>query len=695
MTKKMLESISLIALLAILPDIASSQFTEESVARGLSNTGITFTLTADDIDGDGDIDIFEGNFDNDGTWFVNAPSRLYENDGSGVFTEVTSHGLPKAFAATWFDMDGDGDLDALMIEKVGGPLRYFRNDGLLSFADMSNDCGLSGVMATSFDVCDFDGDSWLDVVLSRNDTSPPSVEVMLGDGNGFMPHLTWPTPTSTIDIWDLVVAFDWDHDLDPDIMIHDGPAFWGYDPVNYVIINEGGATSGPAVGEFPAYPPPWGAPAWTDVDRDGDWDYFCGASDYHGGQNHLVTQQPDGTFIDIGESAGLWSNSRYTSNAAWGDFDLDGLVDLFQPRFMAFAGPTESYLFHNIDGSFFETANEQLGTAIQPYVVACTWFDADADGDVELLVGRSGDMNSSYDAEMTSNLLFVNDPAVIGHWLQVDLVGLGGNRLGRGAEVSIHAGGNVHLATPCAGSAPSRSQTPHRITVGLGANTIADSVIVRWPSGCVTKNLGVAADQLVTIYEAPAPDWGKPVVQLYEDPGVSRILTWAAPIDSLYMETCVYRGTETGYVHDDPVMCTSDTWYMDTDLSYAIYVIRHRDIHGRLGEPSDEVPCMYPTGYDGRDGMSSIAKAAISPNPFNPRTRIAFDLIRPEHVVVDIYDLRGRRVRLLADQNYESGRHELEWQGLDDHGRRVSAGTYVVGIHSGGESKSLSCVLMP
>ncbi len=65
-----------------------------------------------------------------------------------------------------------------------------------------------------------------------------------------------------------------------------------------------------------------------------------------------------------------------------------------------------------------------------------------------------------------------------------------------------------------------------------------------------------------------------------------------------------------------------------------------------------------------------------SPNPFNPRTVISFDLARSGPVRMDIYDLKGRRVRQLANRNYEAGRHEIVWDGRDNRGGETASGLY-------------------
>jgi hypothetical protein len=70
------------------------------------------------------------------------------------------------------------------------------------------------------------------------------------------------------------------------------------------------------------------------------------------------------------------------------------------------------------------------------------------------------------------------------------------------------------------------------------------------------------------------------------------------------------------------------------------------------------------------------------PNPFNPSTRITFDLPAPRSaagdvpVRLDVLDLRGRLVRRLLVQSLPAGRHGVLWDGRDDGGREVSSGVY-------------------
>ncbi len=64
------------------------------------------------------------------------------------------------------------------------------------------------------------------------------------------------------------------------------------------------------------------------------------------------------------------------------------------------------------------------------------------------------------------------------------------------------------------------------------------------------------------------------------------------------------------------------------------------------------------------------------PNPFNPETKIVFDLPKSGHVKLEIYNIRGQKVKTLLDCYMSPGRSEMLWNSKDDDGKRVSSGVY-------------------
>jgi hypothetical protein len=67
------------------------------------------------------------------------------------------------------------------------------------------------------------------------------------------------------------------------------------------------------------------------------------------------------------------------------------------------------------------------------------------------------------------------------------------------------------------------------------------------------------------------------------------------------------------------------------------------------------------------------------PNPFNPMTTIEISIPdRASHrTSLVIYDLRGRKVRILIDGELEPGRHSITWDGRNDDGAKAPSGVYL------------------
>jgi hypothetical protein len=82
----------------------------------------------------------------------------------------------------------------------------------------------------------------------------------------------------------------------------------------------------------------------------------------------------------------------------------------------------------------------------------------------------------------------------------------------------------------------------------------------------------------------------------------------------------------------------------------------------------------------------------VTPNPFNPRTVVSFDVRAGERGSVRVYNLRGELVRSLHEGEFQS--QEFAWNGLDDRGAPVSSGVYVVRAVAGGDQVSRKVALV-
>jgi hypothetical protein len=108
----------------------------------------------------------------------------------------------------------------------------------------------------------------------------------------------------------------------------------------------------------------------------------------------------------------------------------------------------------------------------------------------------------------------------------------------------------------------------------------------------------------------------------------------------------------------------------------------------RLG--ANDVGCS-PLGVT--EGVPTARLVGNSPNPFQPATTIRFDLVRASLVVLEVFDVAGRKVRTLENSRMEAGRHESSWDGSDDGGLRVSGGVYFYRLTADGMKESRRMVL--
>lgn len=127
-----------------------------------------------------------------------------------------------------------------------------------------------------------------------------------------------------------------------------------------------------------------------------------------------------------------------------------------------------------------------------------------------------------------------------------------------------------------------------------------------------------------------------------------------------------------------------------------------------IEKPDSITVCGFKCHYTGNLlGASVISSVPISsrqptafelaqnyPNPFNPVTTIKFSVPKTSHVAIFIYDLLGRNVAKLEDNEFQPGSYATMWEGKDNSDKDVASGIYIVRFDAGSVSMSRKIVLM-
>jgi len=82
------------------------------------------------------------------------------------------------------------------------------------------------------------------------------------------------------------------------------------------------------------------------------------------------------------------------------------------------------------------------------------------------------------------------------------------------------------------------------------------------------------------------------------------------------------------------------------------------------------------------------------PNPFRNETNISFNLKADNKVALEIYNLKGQKVRTLVNGKTKSGTHNITWKGDDDKGNPVASGVYYFKMNSGKYTSSKKMILL-
>lgn len=641
-------------------------------SAGISSLAAEVGVCAD-MDADGDLDLVTGGYTGLHL-FINVGTTMEPvfNELAGYFSGLTVGSNPVSDLA---DVDNDGDMDMVVGLSEDGGVRLYTNigsavSGQFSEANMQvlGDVGLYAYPV----FCDFDGDNDQDILVGRD-----SHGFIYYQNNGSPAVADWLVNSSAFS--GLGNASYWNS---PDLadLNNDGL----YDLVY-------GTASGPLqyyVNTGTALSPVWTAntnlfggvldvggassPVFYDFDGDGDLDMISGSQmgDIKYFENTGTIHSP--AWMEDSSYFSSIDHSIYSA-VAIGDVNGDGLPD-------AIIGDLSGNLyFHRNTGmGFIEEAGVLPTISLGGWSVPRLW-DRDGDGDLDLATGNEAGVMRYYQNQGTPTTPnFVETAGFFGgidvgsngvpSFGDIDDDGdwdfVAGNISGSVACYTWQGFGWVANSTLIGGITTDQNAAP--ALVDLDADGDLDLVIGDYDGTfSFYRNLTYSADVL------------NPPTNLTAEITQEVLLIWDPPVEGCTSPFEHYNV----YLDGEFVGSTTGTIWNLTELApnvaYTVFVTADY-IAG------ESVPAQLDVMITANDDEVQAPMLLQNwPNPFKPNTTIGFSVKNGDKATLEIFNLKGQQVR--SWQGFNSGRHDVLWDGCDDTGKQVGSGVYFYRLQTRGK----------
>jgi hypothetical protein len=367
-------------------------------------------------------------------WFVDITSaagihhkhtnRIFDNPYARIMAGYTALGASVAIA----DIDGDGFDDIFLTDSSStGKNRLYHNNHNLTFTDIAESAGVAnGNDANNVSAAAL----WLDF---NNDGRPDLFVIRFGRSQLFENlgdcKFREVTKAAGLDKYMnaiTAVAFDYDHDGYVDLFVGayfqpvnlfkpETPRFF---PESFETANNGGGVRlfhNNGNGTFTDVTEKAGLKqsGWTlslghgDADNDG-WDDLYVACDF--GTDRFFHNNRNGTFSDITASA-IGFDTKKGMNAEWGDYDNDGLLDIYVTNITDDYMKEGNFLWHNNGDLTFSDVSRETGTYDTGWGWGAKFFDYDNDGWLDLYV-MNGWVSAGKDSYVPDIFQMITKPGV-------------------------------------------------------------------------------------------------------------------------------------------------------------------------------------------------------------------------------------------------------------------------------------------
>ncbi len=530
-----------------------------------------------DTNQDGNVDLYISDNQLDLT-----PNVYYINLGGGSFTFFGSPSIGQAdgtfLDCTWGDMDNNGYPDFFISESRRNQLNLLKlNNNGQTFTEVTDQLPvIDSVNAYSGATwADYDNDGFLDLFLVSSDPLAPNRVYRNLNGSNFEPQINSPIASAGGNSSSVTLA-DIDNDGDLDVFITNlGVPNQAGEP-NALFINVGPGTFISAAPQALTSDAGFSTGAsWGDFNNDGLLDVFV-TNDFST-VNVLYQNIGEGVFRRVADSVFDQEFSNSTSSG-WADYDNDGDLDLFVcSRYNVEIDLGPNFLYSNNGDGTFTQVTDEPSDEDGGFSLSTSWVDYDNNGFPDLFVANANQENRLY-----QNLGNTNN------WLQVNCIASISNGSAIGARVEVLATiddeplWQYREITAKSGGRAQGSMIP---AFGLGNATVADSIVIKWPSGTRSFRSNVAANQILQIAELDSEPIGSVVVQVNDSVSVGSAVVISAqpPADFTPITANLFyrRGGGINYFQQ-PLTLEGDTYFgsiseEDTDIRGIEYYVAFTD----------------------------------------------------------------------------------------------------------------------
>jgi len=193
---------------------------------------------------------------------------------------------------------------------------------------------------------------------------------------------------------------------------------------------------------------------------------------------------------------------------------------------------------------------------------------------------------------------------------------------------------------------------------------------------------------LINAHYAVAPPAAPQNIAVTSGSGNHPYVTWNANSEPDLTGYYLYRKNANDVVTQLNINPVQSTHYLDTDMEVGWatevwYFVKAVDVSNQLSSSSSEYHIwVIPSDKQIVQSIKPVLPADYGlspnyPNPFNPLTEIHYQLPTQSQVLLTIYNLKGQQVKTLARQVQDAGFYSVLWDGTNESGEIVSAGTYL------------------